>query len=390
MKKYVVNKISRFISGTVLEVGAGQGNNLFEFVASVNFTSWKSIEPDTVLFEKLKKNVMSLNMNIATSCGTIDSLSDESYDTIIYWDVLEHIEEDKLELEKVASFLNKGGKMIIIVPSWQFLYSDFDKSIGHNVRYNKKLLNSVIPNSLTNIDMIYLDSVGLLASLMNKVVLKQTLPTEKQIMFWDNKIIPFSKILYTPASYLWSTGNMVFLFDIMNISSVIFQSIQNNNDFQNVVNAHYKKFGEPLLFSKQGKTSKYIWETNTGNIILSHTVRPLGFTLQNMITETPHPGFAFIDLEGVNFATSMGIWKLLRENSIIDGTGIAINKDLDKNLSLLSTILEPIELSFVSLQTLKVMLLSTTYGETNILYLNKNNDFLLNSTEDEDFDIMLQ
>ncbi len=204
------------------------------------------------------------------------------------------------------------------------------------------------------------------------------------------KDIPFSKILYTPTNYLWSSGNIVFLFDESNIASVLFQTIQSEKDFQRIVNAHTKKFGEPILSSKQGKTSKYVWETNTGNIYLSHLVRPLGFTLQNMLTETPHPGFAFIDLDGVNFSTSMGIWKLLKEKNVIDANGLAIYKDLGKNLLALDTILEPIGLSSTNIQKIKVMLISTTYGETNILYLNKNNDFLLNRTEDEDSELMIQ
>jgi hypothetical protein len=204
------------------------------------------------------------------------------------------------------------------------------------------------------------------------------------------KDLPFSKILYTPTSYLLSTGNMVFLFDLYSISSVIYQTIQSENDFKKLLDIHNKRFGDPILSTSQGKTSKIIWETNSGNILISHTVRPLGFTLQNMVTETPHPGFAFIDLENVNFGTSLSIWKLLKENKIIDINGLAIAKDLDKNLNQLDKILSPLELSSINIQKLKVMLLATTYGETNILYLNKSNSFLLNDTEDEDFNLMLQ
>ena len=47
----------------------------------------------------------------------------ESFDTIIYIDVLEHILEDKKELEKATSFLKPGGYLIILSPAFQFLYS---------------------------------------------------------------------------------------------------------------------------------------------------------------------------------------------------------------------------------------------------------------------------
>ncbi len=204
------------------------------------------------------------------------------------------------------------------------------------------------------------------------------------------KEIPFSKILYTQSSYLWSTGNMIFLFDDYSISSVVFQTIQNENDFKKIVDAHYERFGAPKYRKKQEGISRFVWETNTGNILLSHTVRPLGYTVQNMITETPNPGFAFIELDNVNFNTSLGIWRPLKENNIIDINGVALNKDLDKNLSQLDQTLSPLNLSSMNIQKIKVMLLSTTFGETNILYLNKNNGLNVNSTEDEDFDFMLQ
>jgi len=204
------------------------------------------------------------------------------------------------------------------------------------------------------------------------------------------KEIPFSKILYLPASYLWSTGNMVFLFDAYNISSVIFQAIQTKKDFQRVADAHNKEFGTPLYASIQGQTLKYVWETNSGNILLSHTVRPLGFTLQNMVAETPHPGFAFMDLENITFAESLRIWKVLRENDVIDINGISIAKDLDSKIARLDQTLESLNLSSFNLQKLKVMLIATAYGETNIFYLNKNNSLITNSPEDENFEIMLQ
>jgi hypothetical protein len=46
----------------------------------------------------------------------------------------------------------------------------------------------------------HLDSVGLLASLGNKVFLRASQPTERQILLWDRVMVP--------ASYLtdWLTG----------------------------------------------------------------------------------------------------------------------------------------------------------------------------------------
>ena len=81
-----------------------------------------------------------------------------------------------------------------MVPAHNYLFSPFDKAIGHFRRYNKKTLKAAVPFSLKQIDLKYLDSLGLLASLANKWFLKQDYPELKQIKFWDNFIIPISKI----------------------------------------------------------------------------------------------------------------------------------------------------------------------------------------------------
>jgi hypothetical protein len=48
----------------------------------------------------------------------------------------------------------------------------------------------------------YLDSVGLLASAANRLLLKQSLPTARQIQVWDNFMVPCSRLLDPLTGYL--------------------------------------------------------------------------------------------------------------------------------------------------------------------------------------------
>lgn len=41
----------------------------------------------------------------------------------------------------------------------------------------------------------YLDGVGVLASLANRAMLRQTQPTLRQVLFWDRALIPLSRQL---------------------------------------------------------------------------------------------------------------------------------------------------------------------------------------------------
>jgi 2-polyprenyl-3-methyl-5-hydroxy-6-metoxy-1,4-benzoquinol methylase len=120
--------------------------------------------------------------------------SKPEFDTILYIDVLEHIENDSIELEMAASRLHKHGKLIILSPAFPALYSHFDKAIGHHRRYTKNEMNALMPQSMSKILLRYLDGSGFFLSFANRLLLKQMYPTLKQIKFWDKYLVPVSII----------------------------------------------------------------------------------------------------------------------------------------------------------------------------------------------------
>jgi SAM-dependent methyltransferase len=61
----------------------------------------------------------------------------EKFDSVVCLNVLEHIEFDKKALKNIQKLLKPSGKLILLVPAHKFLYSDFDKELGHFRRYAK-------------------------------------------------------------------------------------------------------------------------------------------------------------------------------------------------------------------------------------------------------------
>ena len=194
-KKYYSNILKKYIIGRVVEVGAGLGGTTL-FLFNKKVKNWVCLEPDPLLFKILnnKLNFNILNNEINTLNGNI-SLIKEKKDTIIYIDVLEHIENDKNELENAYNLLADKGVILIVVPAFNFLYNNFDKAIGHYRRYTKKSILKIIPENIKIIQINYLDSLGFFSSLLNKYILKQEYPNLKQVLFWDKILIPFSKFL---------------------------------------------------------------------------------------------------------------------------------------------------------------------------------------------------
>jgi hypothetical protein len=65
----------------------------------------------------------------------------------------------------------------------------FDEAIGHYPRYDRRELSRIMPEDLECTRSRYLDCVGLLASLVNRLVLKSQMPSKKQITLWDKGMI---------------------------------------------------------------------------------------------------------------------------------------------------------------------------------------------------------
>jgi 2-polyprenyl-3-methyl-5-hydroxy-6-metoxy-1,4-benzoquinol methylase len=206
-KAYWSGQIREYLRGDILEVGAGIGSNT-QFLDLGGSGRWVCLEPDPELLDKLAQQCSERKGRAYEAvCGTLDALGSQQFDTIIYVDVLEHIDKDLEELNHAASHLRPGGRLIVLSPAHQWLYSPFDAAIGHFRRYDRAMLGSISPTSLRLERMRYLDSAGLLLSAANRLLLRQSMPTKAQLGFWDRWVIPISRVL--DEVLLYSLGKTI-------------------------------------------------------------------------------------------------------------------------------------------------------------------------------------
>lgn len=193
-KSYWSSRVAGWVSGDVLEVGAGLGANM-PFLMRTALTSWTCLEPDKALAERLQA-MPRPPVPLLIVSGTLDSLPPAAtFDSILYIDVLEHIDNDQAELRSAAARLRSGGALIVLAPAHQFLFSAFDRPIGHYRRYDKVSLRAAGPETCTLRALYYLDSIGMLASLANRWILRQPLPTARDVACWDSYMVPASRLL---------------------------------------------------------------------------------------------------------------------------------------------------------------------------------------------------
>ena len=196
-KRYVKAEISEYLIGDILEIGAGIGGTTLA-LHDGSVRRWICLEPDANLAKRLRMDVRKEWRSHAPDviAGSLRALAQRpSFDCVLYVDVLEHIQDDRGQIDDAAQLVRPGGHIVILSPAHQWLFSPFDKSIGHVRRYNKQTLRSLAPSGWIETKLKYLDSLGVLLSLANTLALRQAMPSRLQIFLWDRLCVPLSCII---------------------------------------------------------------------------------------------------------------------------------------------------------------------------------------------------
>ncbi|MDP4199437.1 MAG: class I SAM-dependent methyltransferase [Bacteroidota bacterium] len=92
-------------------------------------------------------------------------LRDESCAVTIALDVLEHVEEDARAFAEMLRITKPGGLLIINVPAFMSLWSDWDVSLGHFRRYTKRKFRDRVQAQLrpAPYEVVYLDYINVFA-----------------------------------------------------------------------------------------------------------------------------------------------------------------------------------------------------------------------------------
>lgn len=191
----ILNELSGHLGTRVIEVGAGLGQ-ITGILANRGY-SVTAIEPDPTLFEK-----SILSSATASHCGTLsDFLSTHAgtmgtFDTALYVNVLEHIEDDLAEVKTAYSALREGGHLVIFVPALPALYGTMDEISGHYRRYRKSELRFILDRAGFKVSNLYFfDSVGVLPYWISYALLRRRNLGSASVKLYDSVIIPVSQFI---------------------------------------------------------------------------------------------------------------------------------------------------------------------------------------------------
>ncbi len=118
------------VSGKSIDLGSGDGSNL-SYYEHINLSNASLEKSD--LYRK-SDNEFNLESNL--------EIDNETYDSVILFNTLEHIENYKNLISEISRILNSGGKLEIFVPFLLYYHPDPKDFFRPTHAYLKKILES--------------------------------------------------------------------------------------------------------------------------------------------------------------------------------------------------------------------------------------------------------
>ena len=190
--RWIVDEIAPFLGREVAEVGAGVGS-VSRLLLAKPIERLAAYEPSENLFPLLARELAAEPR--AQPRNAFFGSDDDSFDSILYINVLEHIADDRRELATAHGRLRPGGRLVVFVPALAWLFSPFDRRIGHERRYSRGEL--VARADQAGFDVLrarYFDIAGVLPWYVNFVLLKRDLGGAG-VALYDRLVVPPMRIV---------------------------------------------------------------------------------------------------------------------------------------------------------------------------------------------------
>jgi SAM-dependent methyltransferase len=172
----------------VVEVGCGIGN-FTGMLLDRDLVVAIDVEPACV--QRLRERYPGwANLHVLV-CNDVANLGPFAPDSIVCLNVLEHVEDDTAMLRAMASILQPGGNIVLLVPAFAALYGPIDRKLGHYRRYTRRPLLSLAERCGLRVRrMRYVNALGALGWWWNARVFRRERQSAAQIEVFDRLVAP--------------------------------------------------------------------------------------------------------------------------------------------------------------------------------------------------------
>lgn len=193
--QWIFSKFRPFLGRRVLEIGSGTGN-ITKFLLDRDLIIATDVEPKYLAvlrntFGKFKKFKIE---HLDISAAETERYRSFHIDSVICFNVLEHVEQDEMALRGIFNLLDPGGRLLLLVPSHPWLYGSIDKHLDHHRRYGKReLKNKLEAMGFKVILLKYFNRIGILGWFLNGKILRRKRLPSFQTRIYD-LLVPVLKL----------------------------------------------------------------------------------------------------------------------------------------------------------------------------------------------------
>jgi SAM-dependent methyltransferase len=185
---WLLERARPYLGTRVLEIGAGIGT--FTGVLAEG-SEVVAVEPDAALVPSLRAAAPTAQIVE----GEIDAAPPGPYDSIVCFNVLEHIPDHAASLAQFNERLRAGGHLLLLVPAHPFLYGTLDRAFEHERRYGKRALQSLL--RAAGFDLVALRRVNPVGALgwfvSSRILGREELPAGALRLY--DRLVPVLRLL---------------------------------------------------------------------------------------------------------------------------------------------------------------------------------------------------
>lgn len=187
--RWIVDEFEPYLGRTVAEVGAGVGS-VSRLLLAKPIERLFAFEPSGNMYPALAEQLRGDGRATAVNDFLGPRHAREAFDSVAYINVLEHIEDDRAELANARASLKAHGHLLVFVPAFAWLYSDFDRQVGHFRRYTRRRLSELVSGAgFRLVTARYFDLAGILPWYVNFVLLRRSM-SGAGVALYDRIAVP--------------------------------------------------------------------------------------------------------------------------------------------------------------------------------------------------------
>jgi SAM-dependent methyltransferase len=170
---WLLDRGRAYLGRRILDFGAGVGTFIELLPPDADVVA---LEPDSAFAAELRRRFAGRPgvRVVETDLEGLDGSGEPPFDTILCFNVLEHIRDDNAALSTLHRKLSPGGHLLLVVPAHRQLFGEIDRQVGHERRYDRKLARERLRTAgFDTVDVRYVNPVGALGWLVSSVWLKR-------------------------------------------------------------------------------------------------------------------------------------------------------------------------------------------------------------------------